>query len=288
MKRLIPLVISLLTISLFISCGVSIPPEEPPCSTGAASHSYDDGKLYADEGTVPYIEYTCTACGSAYTADIPSSSGDGSSLAKMLPFATSLSGKTVSSIRYEKGAIGVAPESFATVLYSDNEADIASALSILYSELAPISQNAAQIDGGGYIEYTYITADGSEYTVRFSNGAYNHEGQSFVLKDRALSAPASPNLEALTFIEPGDNLSLYDNGELIGNFAGLDKLEFSPYSGPITLMIPTLYATTGAGSILRIYNSNIFSYQKKGEASCAYYTITGDFDFSFAFEGDNT
>jgi hypothetical protein len=168
------------------------------------------------------------------------------------------------------------------VIYSTDSLDIAAALSVLNATLVPVD-NDKIIPGGAYSVYTYITEEKS-YDIRFNSGLFNHNGINYALAENSPSAPKAPSLTTHAFISPGDSFTVYNGDDLIGNFVGLESLEFTEYTGPITLMIPTLYAETGFGGILRIYNSKIFSFSRKGEDTAAYYTITGDFDFSFLFE----
>ena len=282
MKKLLSLFLALITFFLS-SCGISVPPSPPPCADGITPHVYDNGKLYADEGKPPYMEYTCTACGSTYTTAVTSDPESTLRLADLLPWCLDLTSETVTSVRYEKGAIGVAPENLSEIKYSNDTADINTALSLLRATLVKIPKEQAEIDGGSYSSYTFIT-ETDDYKISFNNGIFTNNGNSYVFEDLTVSAPKTPSVSSHSFIDAGDSFTVYDGGDLIGNFTGLESLEFTEYTGPITLMIPTLYAETGFGGILRIYNSRIFSYSRKGDDTSAYYTVTSDFDFSFLFE----
>ena len=281
MKKLLSLLLSLITVFICASCGVYVPPSPPPCSQGKSPHVYDSGKLYTEEGKAPYTEYTCTMCGSTYTTPIYSQDNGVSSFAECLPWYTELMSATVTSVRYETGYTGVAPGNLSDVIYSTDSLDITAALSILLATLVPVDGKI--VPGAPYSEYTFITEEKS-YDIRFNGGVFSHNGNNYVTAGTSPSAPKKPSITTHAFISPGDSFTVYNGDELIGNFVGLESLEFTEYTGPITLMIPTLYAETGFGGILRIYNSKIFSFSRKGEDTAAYYTITGDFDFSFLFE----
>ena len=109
MKKLLSLLLSLITVFICASCGVYVPPSPPPCAEGKSAHAYDNGKLYTEDGEASYTEYTCTMCGSTYTTQIDPQDNGVSSFAECLHWYTELMSATVTSVRYETGLTGVAP-----------------------------------------------------------------------------------------------------------------------------------------------------------------------------------
>ena len=71
----------------------------------------------------------------------------------------------VIEVRREEAAIGVAPGTLTNIVYSKNSSDIEKAFSVLNSPFYEVSCGQGEIDGGGYVEYTYITLD-NKYTIK--------------------------------------------------------------------------------------------------------------------------
>ncbi|MDE7440443.1 MAG: hypothetical protein K2N23_08050, partial [Clostridia bacterium] len=75
--------------------------------------------------------------------------------------------ENVVKIQRERGYYGVSPDILPEVVYITDKAEIENICTIFNCKLKPIPN--PHIDGGGYVTYTFYTAD-AEYELQISNG----------------------------------------------------------------------------------------------------------------------
>ena len=201
-------------------------------------------------------------------------------LYQIISWSSELKSKTVIKVRSETHRIGASSGMLSNVAYSESSADKSAAISLL--NLAVVKANAenASPTADGIIHYlTLFTDDGAEYTLTVENGLISFESDKYMILGE-IPTLDSPSVKAHAFIMNADSQvwEYYDNGELKATISPTEKIEFTEYYGPITLMIPTRHIDTGFG-IIRPYNERIFSYQQKGADTVVYYELISDFSF---------
>lgn len=206
-------------------------------------------------------------------------------LNELYPWINELKEEDVVKVRYEQAFIGVAPGDFKDISYSTNEVDIENAYKLLSSSAEAISPAEGQIDGGGYVKYDFLTADGKTYSITISNGNlyidnryYRFVGNTYKFK--------SSERDCHSFITYVDTYEVYTYGNesvKIGEYDGLVGFEFQKYEG--LLENTPSYRLKSFDKDLLILSDKQFIIE--GDDNTVIYQITGDKDFSFLFAETN-
>lgn len=191
-----------------------------------------------------------------------------------------LSVEEIVEVRYEQSAIGVAPGGFYNISYSNNIEDKNNILSLLDMLVYEDESEDWHVPGGGYVYYSIITSEKS-YDIIITNGYisvnkkhYKFEGTYPLLEH--------PNLEAYAFITYLDTYEAYTmDGIKIGNFEGLDEIEFIEYPYETIPENENIgYIETEFGR-LYIISEDIF-YIKDGN-EYTFFLVIGEKNFSDIF-----
>lgn len=182
----------------------------------------------------------------------------------------------VIEVRREEAAIGVAPGTLTNIVYSKNSSDIEKAFMVLNSPFYEVSCGQGEIDGGGYVEYTYITLD-NKYTIKICNDILFYEGKYYhIINDTTSFDEDIPVYHS--FITYNNTFKAYDNKMVfIDEFDGLNEYEFIEYvstDGDFVYNLNTGYIETDFGMIT-IYNTNVF-YINDGSTNRWYQIVRGD------------
>lgn len=199
--------------------------------------------------------------------------------------------KDIIKVKYESGAIGIAPGNLINIVYSTDPEDISKLYdAIILARYVETDMEYAVMDGGGYRKYEFITDD-KTYSVYLSNGfitsQQNHSSADVTeLKYYKFLGEhytfTNPSLECNSFLVYNDTYQAYttEDDTLIGEYEGLDEFEFVPYEGPLVGWETPYYIETQFG---RVYIHTIgIIYLKEGN-TFTYFQIVGDKDFSFLF-----
>ncbi len=205
-------------------------------------------------------------------------------LSELYPWMGDIDEGDIVRIRREKAFIGVAPyDHWRDIAYSTDKADIACACRLFDAPLHAISQDEGQIDGGGYVEYDFVTAE-ETYSVTISNRTVLIGGQYYRF-DGELPELAAPDTECHAFItyatdDPYEIYTYAKESEKIGDFYGLGKFEFRVYDG-LQENAPRFVLKSAGGVNLLILSPDLFLIE--GDDNTVVYQITGSDDFSDLF-----
>ena len=194
-------------------------------------------------------------------------------------------------VKYESGAVGIAPGNLINIVYSTDQEDISKLYdAILLARYIETDPQYAAMDGGGYCKYEFITNDAT-YTIYLTNGFvmsnqnhptcdvtelkyYKFLGEYYTF--------TNPSLECNSFLVYNDTYKAYNADDtLIGEYEDLDEFEFVPYEGPLVEWLTPYYIETQFGRVY-IHEENII-YLKDGN-TFTYFQIVGDKNFSFLFQ----
>ena len=185
----------------------------------------------------------------------------------------------VVKVRYEEGAIGVAPGAFKNIKYSTNLEDIDFVLSLLEFSVYDETNKDCIMDGGGYVKYSIFTKDNS-YDIKISNDYIfvNNKYYKFMGECFSFNYPSTVSQSYITY---QDSFEAYSASNIkIGDFEGLSEFEFYPWNGFVIGEEEFGYIETEFGKVY-IHNSYIF-YIKEG-SKYSYYCISGEKDFREIF-----
>lgn len=213
-------------------------------------------------------------------------------------WAKELDKDDIIKVRYESGAIGVAPGNLVDIFYSTDSKDISNLYdSIILGIYVKTDIEYALIDGGGYRKYDFITSD-KTYSVYLSNGfitsQQNHPTADVTeLKYYKFLGEhytfTNPSLECNSFLVYNDIYQVYDllDDRLIGEYEGLDEFEFILHEFDtlhdemlVDWVMTPYYIETQFGRVY-IHTKDIF-YLKEGD-TFIYFKVVGNKDFSFLF-----
>ena len=185
----------------------------------------------------------------------------------------------VVKVRYEEGAIGVAPGTLKNIKYSTNLEDIDFVLSLLEFSVYDETNKDCIMDGGGYVKYSIFTKDNS-YDIKISNDYIfvNNKYYKFMGECFSFNYPSTVSQSYITY---QDSFEAYSASNIkIGDFEGLSEFEFYPWNGFVIGEEEFGYIETEFGKVY-IHNSYIF-YIKEG-SKYSYYCISGEKDFREIF-----
>lgn len=202
----------------------------------------------------------------------------------LYPWMAELDMADITEVRYEAAAIGVAPyRHYRDIAYSEAQADIEGAYRLLSSPLHAIAEEEGMIDGGGYVQYDFITAE-KTYSVTLSNQTVFLDGKYYRF-DGALYKFASPSTTCQAFItyieeDPFEIYTYAEQSEKVGEFQGLGKFEFRAYEGILENTPKYVLKTAGEVELLIL---SARQFMIKGDANTVIYQLTSPADFSFLF-----
>ena len=201
-----------------------------------------------------------------------------------------LTAENVAEIKTTFEYVGVAPGSLKEVKRLKFKTPIAEVLSLYVStEMRPIAREDAQIDGGSAFTIEFILTDGTVKELFFNNGNYMYGSGENALYFKVKSIPKIENYFPITtayafvFLQPTFEMFTMD-GEWVGGYNALDKLEFIEYEevpvpdGETVFIVgePTHYIVCDAGT-LYICSNEIFYRIEDGER--VYYELRGALKF---------
>ncbi len=189
--------------------------------------------------------------------------------------ANDLLSSNVTAVRVETAYIGVAPGNLAKIRYSENQADIEMALSVMNCPVVPC--NDPMVTGGGYVCYTYYTDGGKIFTLKISNGIFEVNREYYQCLEALPSEIQYPSIEAQSFVTYSSAKLMYAGKNTGFLYEDLDKIEFCLCDLAIPGNYDRGYALKTDFGMLYLIDSNHFVW--KGNV----YLVTGEKNFSAIF-----
>lgn len=188
----------------------------------------------------------------------------------------SISYDEVQKVRYEHGALGIAPGFLVNVEYSTAQIDKSALLMFLNTPLYEITDNSWLVCGGGYVRYSITTKD-DIIDIYINNRFISLNDKHYLMTGDYVEFKES-DLKANKFVTYQDEYDVYVNDVKVDSQKGVSEFEFVVYDGEAPTNDALGYLDTEFGKMY-VYSENVFSlereYQKK------FYLLVGDKDFSF-------
>ena len=207
------------------------------------------------------------------------------SLNTLLPWINEIDEESIETIRYEYGNIGVAPGSFANIMYSSDMEDINSIYKLINSYVYRTDELITP--GGSYEKYDIRTSN-SNYSLEIVQDIIEIDNKlyKFVENKSGIENPYK-FCNSLHYI---DEYEVYYNSVLVGKYTNLSKIEFKElpmYDDGDTLdpliepIIP--YFITTPYFTMCVTSPRLFSISDDG-FDPTFYEIVGENDFTFLFD----
>lgn len=188
----------------------------------------------------------------------------------------SISYDEVQKVRYEHGALGIAPGYLVNVEYSTAQIDKSALLTFLNTPLYEITDNSWLVCGGGYVRYSITTKD-DIIDIYINNRFISLNDKHYLMTGDYVEFKES-DLKANKFVTYIDDYDVYVNDEKVDSQKGLSEFEFVVYDGEAPTNEALGYLDTEFGKMY-VYSENVFSLEREDQKK--FYLLVGDKDFSF-------
>ena len=210
-------------------------------------------------------------------------------LNELISWINEINIENIEEVKYEVFGTGIAPGSLSNISYSNEKNDILNIFNMLNSYVYKVDEIIAP--GSLCEEYTIFTKENS-YSLSIVQDLIkiNNDYYKFVNNNEVLN---NPNKTCHSLIAV-DEFQLYNQSQLIGEYNGLGEFEFIKleesnfdsldYSISNDI-IPIEYLIKFKYGILYIYDEkNFYLYNEMNNEVNGFYEITGNKNFSFAYE----
>lgn len=205
--------------------------------------------------------------------------GDDISLKDLYTWSDDLDVDDIVKVRYERGGIGVGPDSLVDISYSTDSSDIQNTYAILSAPLTKIDGHDPA-PGGSYFKYDFYTENNITYSIRINNHIVKIDNQYYSVNSDMYQFRHS-DLDCQSFVSNVYEIeTLLPDNVYDGETVDFGQIEFCEYSG--TLACDPDYFLTGNGVNLSVYFSDLFKIT--GEKTV--YQVVGENNFSELFEDD--
>lgn len=188
----------------------------------------------------------------------------------------SISYDEVQKVRYEHGALGIAPGFLVNVEYSTAQIDKSALLMFLNTPLYEITDNSWLVCGGGYVRYSITTKD-DIIDIYINNRFISLNDKHYLMTGDYVEFKES-DLKANKFVTYQDEYDVYVNDVKVDSQKGVSEFEFVVYDGEAPTNDALGYLDTEFGKMY-VYSENVFSLEREDQKK--FYLLVGDKDFSF-------
>ena len=188
----------------------------------------------------------------------------------------SISYDEVQKVRYEHGALGIAPGFLINVEYSTAQIDKSALLMFLNTPLYEITDNSWLVCGGGYVRYSITTKD-DIIDIYINNRFISLNDKHYLMTGDYVEFKES-DLKANKFVTFQDVYDVYVNDVKVDSQKGVSEFEFVVYDGEAPTNDALGYLDTEFGKMY-VYSENDFSLEREDQKK--FYLLVGDKDFSF-------
>ena len=205
------------------------------------------------------------------------------------PWMKNLNAENIDKMRFETGAIGVAPGSLKEVRYTNDRNDIANISNLLNAKIMKDDVGAHQVPGGSYSLITFYQGSNA-HDLRIYNGFVDGDESASgnfayqiqcVPGKTKISNPYQECFKLLTYGKNSDcNVKRASDDSLLTSINYLPDIEFEPWGdSPMDTNQPAFYIDDGlkVSDRLYIYSEDRFQYND------VFYRITSDVNFASLF-----
>lgn len=182
-------------------------------------------------------------------------------------------------LRKEHGYISVGPGDLNDVWYSEDEADIRTALTML-DQKAEKAETQMMPDGGFYFDYRFYSDKDTYDLIRIANNLISYKDTFYELKEPYDIELKNDGDQINSFVTYGDEFKVYRNDEFVTDFDKVRDLEFVKTEEIAKEKICVIKCL---GFELEVLSKDEFRKDRRitgAPLSYDYFRTVGDIDFS--------